>query len=115
MSGRHDVEEPHQIGVPSVPESEAADDKQLIAWQAEALRRLGYRASTAEGLVAIAWLNGDQADLAHRIADLLHRGATHSQAARIMLGGESIVIALVGEQSAPPSDGAVLSEHPVAL
>ena len=99
MSGRHEVEEPEPPAVTDrfVAESDPDDDERLRCWQADMLQRMGYRATTAQGLVAIAWVNGDQIDLAHRIADLLASGATHGQAARITLGEEPIVIALLAE------------------
>ena len=99
MSGRHEVEEPEprEARIGSLQRPDADDDERLRGWQAEMLHRMGYRAATAEGLVAVAWLNGDQIDLTHRIADLLAGGATHGQAVRITLGAEPIVIALLAE------------------
>lgn len=99
MFGRREVNEPQpregkdRSGAGSAPD----DDERLRGWQADMLHRMGYRAATAEGLVAVAWLNGDQIDLTHRIADLLAGGATHGQAVRITLGAEPIVIALLAE------------------
>lgn len=99
MFGRHEVEEPEPSAVKDrfVAESDPDDDQRLRCWQADMLQRMGYAATTAQGLVAIAWVNGDQIDLTHRIADLLDSGATHGQAARITLGEEPIVIALLAE------------------
>jgi hypothetical protein len=97
MFRRHEVDEPHRFERLDALECDPDAGERLRDWQAETLLRLGYRRSTAEGLVAIAWLNGDHTDLAHRIAGLLNRGATHGQAARITLGAEPIVIALLGE------------------
>jgi hypothetical protein len=99
MSGRHEVDEPRpREGTGrSVEGWVPDDDERLRGWQAETLHRMGYRATTAQGLVAIAWVNGDQIDLTHRIADLLDSGANHGQAARITLGEEPIVIALFAE------------------
>jgi hypothetical protein len=99
MFGRDKVEEPEPRAVKDrcVARSDPDDHERLRGWQADMLRRMGYRATTAEGLVAIAWVNGDQIDLTHRIADLLEGGATHGQAARITLGEEPIVIALLAE------------------
>ena len=53
-------------------------------WQRERLARLGYDRRTAERLVVAAWDEGDHADLVHRIEDLVGRGATLDQAARIV-------------------------------
>jgi hypothetical protein len=54
-------------------------------WQRERLTRLGFRSGAAAMLVADAWVNGEQADLVHRIEDLVSRGATLDQAARIVV------------------------------
>ena len=99
MFGRSEVDEPEPRAVKDrrVAGSGPDDDERLRGWQADALQRMGYRATTAEGLVAIAWVNGDQIDLTHRIADLLDSGATRDQAARITIGEEPIVIALLAE------------------
>jgi hypothetical protein len=114
MSGRREVEEPRYRKDGFVAGSDSDEDEKLRAWQSDMLQELGYRATTAEGLVAIAWLNGDQIDLAHRIADLLNSGATHGQAARITLGADPIVIALLAEQPKARDPSALPSEHRVA-
>jgi hypothetical protein len=98
MFRRHEVDDPHEAERSDAIESDPDAAERLRDWQAETLFRLGYRRSTAEGLVAVAWLNGEHADLAHRIAGLLNRGATHGQAARITLGADPIVVALLGER-----------------
>jgi hypothetical protein len=54
-------------------------------WQLERLGRLGYRPGVAARLVADAWTCGEHNDLVHQIEDLLARGATLDQAARIVV------------------------------
>jgi len=54
-------------------------------WQTERLGRLGYRPGVAAMLVADAWVCGEHTDLVHQIEDLLARGATLDQAARIVV------------------------------
>ena len=54
-------------------------------WQREQLGRLGYRPGAAAMLVADAWMIGEHSDLVHQIEDLLSRGATLDQAARIVV------------------------------
>lgn len=55
------------------------------AWQVAGLERLGFDAGLAVTVVANAWLDDDQNDLVHRVEQLLHAGATHDQAARILV------------------------------
>lgn len=54
-------------------------------WQRERLSRIGYDERTAARMVTAAWDDGDHADLVHRIEDLVGRGATLDQAARIVM------------------------------
>ena len=54
-------------------------------WQLERLNRIGYDSRSASRIVTAAWDEGDHADLVHRIEDLLGRGATLDQAARIVM------------------------------
>ena len=45
--------------------------------------RIGYDPSTARRIVREAWARGESGDLVHRVFDLIGRGASHEQAARI--------------------------------
>ena len=44
---------------------------------------IGYDPSTARRIVREAWACGESGDLVHRVFDLIGRGASHEQAARI--------------------------------
>jgi hypothetical protein len=52
-------------------------------WQREQLMRVGYDSATARRIVRGAWARGESGDLVHRVTDLIGRGASHEQAARI--------------------------------
>jgi hypothetical protein len=62
-----------------------AEPERVREWQRERLGRLGYRPGVAATLVADAWTIGEHHDLVHQIEDLLARGATLEQAARIVV------------------------------
>jgi hypothetical protein len=73
-------------------EETAADEpdeelQRVRDWQRVRLGRLGYRPGVAAMLVADAWTSGEHNDLVHQIEDLLTRGATLDQAARIVVPG----------------------------
>lgn len=55
----------------------------IRAWQREQLMRIGYDPTTARRIVREAWARGESGDLVHRVFDLIGRGASHEQAARI--------------------------------
>lgn len=65
-------------------ETDAAEEARVQDWQAERLEQLGYGPETATRVVRAAWLDGNHSDLVHRIDDLVQRGATLDQAARIV-------------------------------
>jgi hypothetical protein len=73
------------------PSEETATDllaeeiQRVREWQRERLGRLGYRPGAAAMLVADAWMCGEHNDLVHQVEDLLTRGATLDQAARIIV------------------------------
>jgi hypothetical protein len=76
---------PHAAGM-EVPEGPAdPEEVRVRIWQRERLGRLGYDARTASRMVTAAWEDGDHADLVHRIENLVGRGATLDQAARITM------------------------------
>jgi hypothetical protein len=63
---------------------EQVDEEQRVrSWQCDRLEELGYERSAAEMIVIEAWERGEGSDLVHRVTDLIGRGATHTQAARI--------------------------------
>jgi hypothetical protein len=45
--------------------------------------RIGYDRATARRIVRDAWARGEHGDLVHRVVNLIGRGASHEQAARI--------------------------------
>jgi hypothetical protein len=45
--------------------------------------RIGYDRATARRIVRDAWTRGESGDLVHRVTNLIGRGASHEQAARI--------------------------------
>jgi hypothetical protein len=61
-----------------------AEEVRVRAWQAERLNQLGYESTAASRVVRAAWGEGEHADLVHRIEELIGRGATLDQAARIV-------------------------------
>ena len=62
-----------------------AEETRVRIWQLERLGRIGYDSPTAARIVTAAWDEGEHADLVHRIEDLVGRGATLDQAARIVM------------------------------
>jgi hypothetical protein len=64
---------------------EAADAEAIRVrdWQQQRLSRLGYGPKAASKVVRAAWVDGEHTDLVHRIEELINRGATLDQAARI--------------------------------
>ncbi|HET8806396.1 MAG TPA: hypothetical protein VFM47_07990 [Gaiellales bacterium] len=50
---------------------------------AQTLILIGYDPTTARRVVREAWARGESGDLVHRVFDLIGRGASHDQAARI--------------------------------
>ena len=77
----------HDVRTPAEWELEHAgeDDEpaRIRAWQREQLMRIGYDPMTARRIVREAWARGESGDLVHRVFDLIGRGASHEQAARI--------------------------------
>ncbi|HKV69271.1 MAG TPA: hypothetical protein VJN72_14365 [Gaiellales bacterium] len=65
-------------------EGDPAEQERVQDWQEERLSQLGYEPEIASRVVRAAWLDGNHADLVHRIDDLVQRGATLDQAARIV-------------------------------
>jgi hypothetical protein len=65
-------------------DADTADEARVQDWQAERLGQLGYRPEIASRVVRAAWLDANHTDLVHRIEDLVQRGATLDQAARIV-------------------------------
>src|SRR5947199_8456830 len=65
-------------------EAEAAEEARVQEWQEERLAQLGFRPELASRVVRAAWLDGEHTDLVHRIENLVQRGATLDQAARIV-------------------------------
>lgn len=70
---------------PEEVESGHDEDARVHDWQLERLRQLGYHSRAASLLVMAAWVHGEHTDLVHRIEQLLRRGATLDQAARIVV------------------------------
>jgi len=60
-----------------------AEEVRVREWQARRLNQLGYESSAASRVVRAAWGEGEHTDLVHRIEELIGRGATLDQAARI--------------------------------
>jgi hypothetical protein len=65
-------------------DTDAAEEARVQDWQAERLEQLGYGPEIATRVVRAAWMEGNHTDLVHRIEDLVQRGATLDQAARIV-------------------------------
>lgn len=77
----------HDVRAPAEWELEYAsgDDEpaRIRAWQREQLMLIGYDLTMARRIVRDAWARGESGDLVHRVFDLIGRGASHEQAARI--------------------------------
>lgn len=77
----------HEVRAPSECELEYAsgDDEpaRIREWQCDQLMRIGYDRATARRIVRGAWACGESGDLVHRVINLIGRGASHDQAARI--------------------------------
>jgi hypothetical protein len=76
---------PRSAGLEAPVTSVDAEETRVRVWQRERLARIGYDTRAAARMVSAAWDDGDHADLVHRIEDLVGRGATLDQAARIVL------------------------------
>ena len=89
--------------VPSA--AEAAEEARVQDWQEQRLGQLGYQPELASRVVRAAWLDGEHTDLVHRIEDLVERGATLDQAARIVASvrtdSEEPVVQGGGRNAAP--------------
>jgi hypothetical protein len=77
----HDVRAPAEWEVEYASEDD--EPARIRAWQREQLMRIGYDPTTARRIVREAWARGESGDLVHRVFDLIGRGASHEQAARI--------------------------------
>jgi hypothetical protein len=77
----HEVRAPAEWGL----EYAVVDDEpaRIREWQREQLMRIGYDRATARRIVRDAWACGESGDLVHRVTNLVGRGASHEQAARI--------------------------------
>jgi hypothetical protein len=77
----------HEVRTPAEWELEYAceDDEpaRIREWQRAQLMRIGYDSTSARRIVRDAWARGENRDLVHRVCDLIGRGATPEQAARI--------------------------------
>jgi len=77
----------HDVRAPAEWELEYAggDDEpaRIRAWQREQLMLIGYDLTMARRIVRDAWARSESGDLVHRVFDLIGRGASHEQAARI--------------------------------
>ena len=76
---------PRAAGLEAPASTVDPEEIRVRIWQRERLSRIGYDARTAARMVTAAWDDGDHADLVHRIEDLVGRGATLDQAARIVM------------------------------
>jgi hypothetical protein len=77
----HEVRAPAEWELEYVGEPDEA--ARIREWQREQLMRIGYDRSAARRLVREAWACGESGDLVHRVTNLIGRGASHDQAARI--------------------------------
>jgi len=75
---------PRDTEIAGAGEADAAEEARVQDWQEERLGQLGYEPAIASRVVRAAWLDGNHSDLVHRIEDLVLRGATLDQAARIV-------------------------------
>ena len=66
-------------------EARSGERERVKQWQVSGLERLGFEQDLAVALVADAWIDEDHFDLVHRFERLLDAGATHDQAARILV------------------------------
>ena len=66
------------------PSREDKQELRIRCWQWEQLAALGYRSDQAAAIVNAAWMADDHSDLPHRLEQLVRRGATLEQAARIV-------------------------------
>jgi hypothetical protein len=77
----------HEVRAPAERELEYAGDDdepaRIREWQREQLMRVGYDRPTARRIVRDAWTRGESGDLVHRVTNLIGRGASPEQAARI--------------------------------
>ena len=77
----------HEVRTPAEWEleyaCEADEPARIREWQRAQLMLIGYDPTRARRIVRDAWVRGENRDLAHRVCDLIGRGATHEQAARI--------------------------------
>jgi hypothetical protein len=77
----------HEVRAPAEWEldyaGEADEPARIREWQREQLMQIGYDRATARRVVRDAWACGESGDLVHRVIDLIGRGASHEQAARI--------------------------------
>ncbi len=78
-----------QKDIPEVMEpavdSRSSERERVKQWQISGLERLGFDQKQAGSLVNEAWMEHDHHDLVHRFERLLDAGATHDQAARILV------------------------------
>ncbi len=77
----HDVRAPAEWDLEYAVEDD--EPARIRAWQREQLMGIGYDPTTARRIVREAWARGESRDLVHRVFDLIGRGASHEQAARI--------------------------------
>jgi hypothetical protein len=63
----------------------AGERERVKQWQVSGLERLGFEQKVATTLVTEAWMGNEHHDLVHRFERLLAAGATHDQAARILV------------------------------
>jgi hypothetical protein len=75
---------PREAGLETSQQSPEEEELRVRLWQRQRLGRLGYDRSAASRMVSAAWEDGEHADLVHRVEDLLARGASLDQAARIV-------------------------------
>ena len=68
-----------------VVEVRSGERERVKQWQVSGLERLGFEQDLAVTLVTDAWIDEDHFDLVHRFERLLDAGATHDQAARILV------------------------------
>jgi len=76
--------EPRASVIEIAERAEQIDEVERVrSWQCDRLGELGYERGEAEMMVIEAWDRGEGSGLVHRVTDLIDRGATHVQAARI--------------------------------
>ena len=79
------VEPSHTPETEDLTEARFGERERVKQWQISGLERLGFEQDLAVTLVAEAWIEHDHFDLVHRFERLLDAGATHDQAARILV------------------------------